>query len=283
MYGMKKNKMLVLTLLLSATLFLGEKSVNAYGNVDESEVFCRYLFGTYESSNALHGTWTGFWDKVSDVIESIGGLTDTDLGFYDKNKMGHGYLSNTLVDIIDNQGSIIVKQTESSSLYADFGDKINHGDFYENKEFFCQKEIYGKKPIQDKKTGRYVITLYSDKKSFHNEVIYIYNLFQGPTTRKAAAGTIEIRDISCLDILGGFYHDLYGILKIIRIVAPLLVIIYSTYDFVGAIFSKDVELLKKATERLRLRLILIAILFFLPIFLDIILGIIVDTSTTCEF
>ena len=269
--------------LVVTIFFLDANKVSANNNVDESEVFCRYLFSTYESSNALHGAWTGFWDKVSDMMESIGGLTDTDLGFYDKNKMSQGYLANTLFDIVDNRGSIVVKQTESSSLYADFGDKINHNDFYENEEFFCQKVIYGKKPIRDKKTGRYVITLYSDEKSFHNEVIYIYNLFQGPTTRKDAAGTIEIRDASCLGVLGSFKNELDVILKIIRIVAPLMVIIYSTYDFVGAIFSNDTDLLKKATSRLLSRLILTAILFFLPTILNIILSIIDTSYTTCVY
>jgi len=271
-----------MTLLLVITFFLGINKVSA-NSVDESELFCRYLFSKPESSNALHGAWTEFWDKVSDTTEFIGELTDTNLGFYDKNKMKHGYLANTLFDVVDNRGNIIVKQTKSSSLYADFSDKINQKTFYDNGEFSCPKAIYGKKPIQDKNTGRYVITLYSEKKNFHNEVIYIYSLFQGPITRKDASGTVEIRDASCLGVLGSFKNDLDGLLKIIRFVAPLMVIIYSTYDFLGAIFNKDAELLGKASSRLRARLILVAILFFLPTILNIILGIIDSSYTTCVY
>ena len=280
---MKKNKIFIAILLLVMTFFCSINNVSASNGVNQSEAFCRYLFDKYESSNALHAAWTEFWDKASDATEFLGELIDTDLGFYDKNKMKYGYLAYTLFDVVDNRGNIIVKQTESSSLYADFGAKIDRERFYEGKEFFCPKEIYGKKPIQDKNTGRYVITLYSDTKSFHNEVIYIYSLIQGPTTRKDAAGTIEIRDASCLGVLGDFKNELDGILKIFRFLAPLMVIVYSTYDFLGAIFSKDAELLKKATSRLRSRLILIAVLFFLPTILNIILGIIDESYTTCVF
>ncbi|MDR1463765.1 MAG: hypothetical protein LBJ11_00500 [Oscillospiraceae bacterium] len=269
-----------MALLLATTLLLGGNRVRA-NNVGESEIFCRYLFSEYESSNALHGIWTEFWDKASDATELAGELIDADLGFYDKNKMKQGYLANTLFDVIDNQESITIKQTRSSSLYADFVDKINHKDFYNNGSYFCPKEIYGKKPTQDRNTGRYIITLYSSKKNFYNEVIYIYYLFQGPMTRDAAAGTVEISNATCLGLLGSFKNDLDGILKIIRLVAPLMVIIYSTYDFLGAIFSSDAELLKKASSRLQARLILIAILFFLPTILNIILGIIDTSYTTC--
>lgn len=275
--------MLILTLLLVMTFFIGMNKVNANDSVDESEVFCRYLLGKHESSNALHGAWTGFWDKVSNVMETIGELIDTDLGFYEQNKMEHGYLANTLFDVVDNRGSIIVKQTESSSFYADFGDKLNHKEFYEDGDFSCPAKLYGKAPIQDKKTGRYAIILHSDKNDFHNEIIYVYNLSQGPTTRKDASGTVEIRDATCLGVLGSFKKDLDGALKIIRFVAPLIVVIYSTYDFVGALFSKDAELLTKATTRLRSRLILVAVLFFLPIVLNIILDITDTLYASCVY
>lgn len=277
------KKIFIIAMLLVLTFFLNINKANANSNGNESEVFCRYLFGEYKSSNALHGALTEFWDKASDATEFIGELVDIDLGFYDKNKMEHGYLANTLFDVVDNQGSVIVKQTKSSSLYADFGDKMNHDVFYNKEGFFCPKTIYGKKPIQDKNTERYAITLYSNDKNFHNEVIYMYNLFQGPMTRKDAAGTIEIRDATCLGVLGGFKNDLDGILKIIRIIAPLIVIVYSTYDFLAAVFSNNAEFFKKAFFRLRLRLILIAILFFLPTILNIILGIIDTSYTTCVY
>ena len=75
----------------------------------------------------------------------------------------------------------------------------------------------------------------------------------------------------CEGLLGSFGKDLSGALKIIRIVGPLMVIFLSSYDYAAAIFSKDVDLLKKANSRIRRRLILIAFLFLIPTILDIVL------------
>lgn len=65
-------------------------------------------------------------------------------------------------------------------------------------------------------------------------------------------------------------RDLYGALKIIRIVAPLLVIVYSTLDTVKALTKGDGgSELKKVAQRFGKRAIYAVILFFLPMIIDL--------------
>ncbi len=64
--------------------------------------------------------------------------------------------------------------------------------------------------------------------------------------------------------------DLYGALKIIRIVAPLLVIIYSTLDTIKALTKGDGGAeLKKVAQRFGKRAIYAIILFFLPMLINL--------------
>ena len=86
----------------------------------------------------------------------------------------------------------------------------------------------------------------------------------------------------CGGIFGNFWGSLKYIAKIFRIVAPIMVVALSTFEYVKALTSKDAEGLKKANARLIKRLILIVILIFLPTLIEIFLGLIVDGNpTTC--
>lgn len=65
-------------------------------------------------------------------------------------------------------------------------------------------------------------------------------------------------------------RDLYGALKIIRIVAPLLVITFSTVDAIKALTKGDGGAeLKGVAKRFGKRAIYAAILFFLPMLIDL--------------
>ena len=87
---------------------------------------------------------------------------------------------------------------------------------------------------------------------------------------------------SCETILGNSFLSLIKeIENIFRIVAPLLVLGLSTFDYVSAVVSKDAEGLKKANNKIIRRLILIVILFFLPTLVDIILGFTIDGYSSC--
>ena len=88
----------------------------------------------------------------------------------------------------------------------------------------------------------------------------------------------------CQEVLDSrLIAELRGILNIFRIVAPLLVVAFSIYEFLGAILSKDAERLKEANSRLMKRMLLVVLLFVLPILIDLILGIIDGRYTTCIY
>lgn len=81
--------------------------------------------------------------------------------------------------------------------------------------------------------------------------------------------------------LGTFKDDLQSIFNAFKIVAPILTLVLSSFEYMTSITSKDGEGIKKANKRLINRIILIAILFFMPIILNIILDIMFPGSGVC--
>ena len=80
--------------------------------------------------------------------------------------------------------------------------------------------------------------------------------------------------------------DLYGILKIVKIVAPLLVIALTILDLVRALAKGDIQgESKKLVNHFIRRSILAVILFFLPVLINqaMILADIWDENGTCDF
>lgn len=75
-------------------------------------------------------------------------------------------------------------------------------------------------------------------------------------------------------ILGDFKGDLQSILDMIRIFAPLLAAVISVYEYLAVLFMKNADELKKANKRLIKRLFLIAALWLLPTFLNLVLDLI---------
>ena len=70
-------------------------------------------------------------------------------------------------------------------------------------------------------------------------------------------------------------------MEYMKILGPILVIAYSTYDYIVALVNKDPEEYKKVNKKLITRLILVVVLFFLPIILNLLLSFINDSYTTC--
>lgn len=89
---------------------------------------------------------------------------------------------------------------------------------------------------------------------------------------------IDTNDCSSL---GNFKGDLENIFKAFKIVAPILTLALSSFEFLSAITSKQAEGLKGATKKFTTRLILVVILYFLPIILDLILDIAFPGASTC--
>ncbi|MEG0577729.1 MAG: C39 family peptidase [Bacilli bacterium] len=72
-------------------------------------------------------------------------------------------------------------------------------------------------------------------------------------------------------------------INILQIVAPLIVILYASYDILKAVTAKNQDLIKKATSMIPKRLLAMAIVFFIPTLVDMTMNII-DTTfeyTTC--
>lgn len=86
----------------------------------------------------------------------------------------------------------------------------------------------------------------------------------------------------CTSLLGeNLTKDLESIMGIIRFVGPLLVIFLSSMEYIAAITSKDDDAIKKCTNKLFSRLVLIVILFLLPSLLNLLLSILDQKYTTC--
>lgn len=81
--------------------------------------------------------------------------------------------------------------------------------------------------------------------------------------------------------LGKFKDDLQSIFNVFKIVAPILTLVLSTYEFVTAITSKAAEGLQKSVKKFTTRLILVVVLYFLPILLNLILNLAIPGSGTC--
>jgi hypothetical protein len=101
------------------------------------------------------------------------------------------------------------------------------------------------------------------------------------TRGNVTQGNDDVSDATCSGILAGILPDLQSILKIIRIVGPLLVIVLSIFEYLSAITAKNDDALKKCNSRLIKRLILVALLFFLPIIINLILSFVNTKYTSC--
>lgn len=64
-------------------------------------------------------------------------------------------------------------------------------------------------------------------------------------------------------------RDLYGVLKIFQIAAPVLCIVFSTLDVVKTVAKGDADAeMKKLAQKFGKRMIYTVLLFFLPILVD---------------
>ena len=106
----------------------------------------------------------------------------------------------------------------------------------------------------------------------------------GTTTVKTTANTASY-DTGCplgVDVT----KDIYGLLKILKIAAPLLVVGLTIFEFVKAIARSEIDgEAKKLGMRLVKRLIIAVILFFLPVLVNqiMIMANIWDENGTCDF
>jgi hypothetical protein len=257
----------------------------------ETELYCRYVFsGRAQSGNAVEGIVTTVADTASNVVGWVGGLFGRDWNFYQKNQLEHGVLAYTIVDVVMGPGNTIeIKASASSRLFAQFDSNLDVGSFYRGDQFVCPSKIYANHDGQSN-NGFTRLTLFTNNSSAWYNLInwgttYHFDLHRnrGPLERPIDRELVNMSDLSCEGILGPFKRDLEGILRIMRIAAPILVVFLGTYDYIHATLSKDAEQLKKSNGKLTKRLFLIALLFFLPTLISLVLGIIDSSYASCGF
>ena len=81
--------------------------------------------------------------------------------------------------------------------------------------------------------------------------------------------------------LGSFGQDLQSIFNVFKIVAPLLTLALSSYDFVVSITSKQAEGLQKSAKKFTTRLALVVLLYLLPSVLNFLLELTLGQGNTC--
>ena len=85
----------------------------------------------------------------------------------------------------------------------------------------------------------------------------------------------------CITLLGSYDDNhkftfawyLHTTLKFVKYLAPTLVILFSSIDYISATASSDADAMKKANSKLIKRIICCVLLFFIPIILNLILNI----------
>lgn len=82
--------------------------------------------------------------------------------------------------------------------------------------------------------------------------------------------------------LGSFGDDLQSIFNVFKIVAPILTLVLSTYDFVISITSKQAEGLQRSAKKFATRLVLVVLLYLLPTLINVLLGLTIGGNTCVE-
>ena len=266
----------------------------------ETERYCRYKIHDVMAGNVLNGAGRAIQESIRHgvidcptIISWVPGLcfgiTDFTNLFRSeeneidarRNQLRRGILGHTMFEVIERDGQLLFRPTESSRHFTVLSGEENlpRDSFYSRDRFVCPNALCTHVDIN----GFVNINLVGDcaRGNLSNSDYHRFVRIHGPSVRMAGSDSAYDDSFTCHGVLGGFRQDLEGALNIIRIVAPLMVLGLSAYDFLAAIFDKDAELLKKANSRLLRRLALVAILFFLPTMINIVLGIIDSSYITC--
>ncbi len=129
---------------------------------------------------------------------------------------------------------------------------------------------------RDNTSDRFVITMDSSKYDV------VYNNTGTETNNGNGTGT-NTNPGDCTGILEGTYFSkiLSNIFNVIRMAGVGLVFLMSILDFTGAVFAKDEDQIKKASEKAVKRLIIAILIFFLPMILNLLLSLIGGMGTIC--
>lgn len=177
----------------------------------------------------------------------------------------------------------------SSGHYEIIGDK-GFTDFYDsNTRPICgattnntsSEECMDVNKCGNKSSGEYVCTVYSAKFVCDSETATTVKNVSSSGSGSNWNNPTDGVDTDNCSSLGNFKGDLENIFKAFKIVAPILTLVLSSFEFLSAITSKQAEGLKGATKKFTTRLVLVVILYFLPIILDLILDLAFPGASTC--
>lgn len=257
-------------------LFIFNMNTNA-----DTVKYCQYKKGSAHCSNAVCGVSSSLTNGLSNITETVGSWFGANWSFYDKDKLQEGASKFTVVNIIDKDGTAEVEIPKSSQYFLNVTGHLDSSVFYSNGEFTCPATVYANYQGQSS-DGYLLIDVYSSRSNVDSWSVYNEFNKQGNVKEKDSSDE-EFTTVptSCEGMLGTFKVDLENILKIMRILGPILVVVFSLVDYLSAIVQKDDDSVKKANSKLVKRLVLVVLLFFLPIILDIILGIVDTSYTTC--
>lgn len=105
---------------------------------------------------------------------------------------------------------------------------------------------------------------------------YVYSLIlDGVREDKCPPTTAVLGDVGCKDSVAWLLQKIFNYVKII---GPILVVVLSSFDFITVIVKSDDEAMGKATKKLTTRLILAALLFFIPTLVQVLLDLFGLTS-----
>lgn len=159
--------------------------------------------------------------------------------------------------------------------------KSYSGVFYEGSLVDKNSALEGKIDVNKWNIGNYSCQT-EDNNGYKKERINITIHANGENSYGDEITTVTVPVENNCSEYGSFIEDLQSIFNVFKIVAPILALALSTYDFFISITSKDGEGYKKAFGKLKTRLILVVLLYAMPVILNILLEIIISpNATTC--
>ena len=102
--------------------------------------------------------------------------------------------------------------------------------------------------------------------------------------RMTGKGNMDASEMDCNAVIKGTLGDyLTKIFSIMKYLGIVLCVGMTIYDFVKALLDSDKEIMNKLVKKAFTRLILVAVLFFLPLFVKLIMSILVENPCPINF
>lgn len=239
-------------------------------------------------SQANGWAWLAIGGVVGGIVGGILDATDTNLRTI-----------NMKWTICSNGNGTMKVNRKFTDSANDF--KIEEDEFVESFSTFndsstgmgkCPDVLFGN---INKETGKDEIRVSYDKKSYpvyyyddHDFTAYVLETYNN---RKVWSDGFVVEtvpeEMDCESLLGSkddpesLAYLIDRFLLYFKIAAPILVLLFSTVDFVKTIIVNDEETMKKVQKRLITRIIYAILLFVLPTFLGLLLDIFGFTASNC--